>query len=396
MEYKSIRLKKGREKSVLNRHPWIFSGALDGKSTAEEGDIVRVTDWQGKNLAYGFYSAKSQISCRVFELYRESESVDFETPEYWFNKISKALALRKALLDPDLTTTYRLLHAEGDFFPGIIADVYGNVVVLQVLIKAVESRMHLIQEAFIKCGFENIYLKTKSSSRAIEGIESSAGWLCGASETTVQVKENGLLFNVDFETGQKTGFFIDQRDNREMLRRYSKDKTVLNAFSYSGGFSVYALAGGAKRVYSLDISAAATGLANDNVEINQLTLNNHKAITEDCFQYLSNMPSDYYDLIVLDPPAFAKSARAVANASRGYKQINMKAFKKIKPGGVVFTFSCSQNIDPNLFRKIVFGAAAEAHRNVRIIEQLHQPADHPVSIFHPEGEYLKGLVLYVE
>jgi 23S rRNA (cytosine1962-C5)-methyltransferase len=288
-----------------------------------------------------------------------------------------------------------LLHAEGDFLPGIIADVYANVVVLQILIRGIEQRKELILEAFKRNGFPTIYLKTKSSSQNIEEISSQSGWLSGSGEGKVITKENGLLFNVDFIEGQKTGFFIDQRDNRQLLKTLSNGKKVLNTFCYTGGFSVYALAGGATEVHSVDISTEAVKLSEENVLLNFPNAA-HKGFAIDCFDYLKDMPENEYDLIVLDPPAFAKNARAIDNASRGYKQINMRAFKKIKPGGILFTFSCSQNISKDLFQKIIFGAAADVGRNVRIIHQLHQPADHPVNIYHPEGEYLKGLALWVE
>lgn len=387
-----LKLRKNRERSIVNRHPWVFSGAVDGTPKASEGDIVSVHAFTGEFLAYGFYSSRSQITCRLFEWEQDQQ---VESLEYWKNKISRALVLRKNLFSDAATDCYRLLHAEGDFFPGIIADVYGEVVVLQLLIKAVEQRRELIVEALNSLGFKNIYFKTKTSSQALEAVETTSSWISGGAEMPVQVKEYGLKFLVDVEGGQKTGFFLDQRENRQLLRNLSQGKTVLNAFSYTGGFSVYAVAGGAKEVHSLDISASAVEMAEKNVDIN-FSGANHKGITADCFDYLKDMPADLYDLIVLDPPAFAKHARAVDNASRGYKQINLRAFNKIRKNGILFTFSCSQNIEPDLFRKIVFSAAADAGRNVRIIHQLHQPFDHPVNIYHPEGEYLKGLVLWVE
>ncbi|MFN6945953.1 MAG: class I SAM-dependent rRNA methyltransferase [Cytophagaceae bacterium] len=389
-----IKLKKGRDRSILKRHPWIFSGGIEGKVPAEDGDIVEIQDVSNNFLAYGFYSTTSQISCRLFEFDKEKNA--FQTVDYWKEKIHNALLLRKSLIDTTRTNAYRLLHAEGDFFPGLIADAYNDVLVLQVLIKAVEKLLPLLKDALTELGFKNIYVRAKSSSTKLEDINPLSGWLSGEANNPVTVMENGLLFNVDFIEGQKTGFFIDQRDNRLFLQAYAQDKTVLNAFSYSGGFSVYALAGMAKEVHSLDISAAATNLAEENVALNGLPKEKHKSITDDCFDFLKDMPDDFYDLIVLDPPAFAKNARAVENASRGYKQINMKAIKKIKPGGILFTYSCSQNINNDLFRKILFGAAADVRRNVRIIQQLHQPLDHPINIYHPEGEYLKGLVLWVE
>ena len=394
MNYQQITLHKKRERSVIHRHPWLFSGAVAHTSAKTEGEIVQVRDFDKNILGYGFFSTKSQIVCRMFDWSNEERVFDLT---YWKEKITHALALRKEIIDAKETTTYRLLHAEGDFIPGIIADVYGEVVVLQILTAGTKSILPQLTEAFTAHGFQYIYLKHKQSSSNIEGVHLKSGWLTNERSTSVEVLEHGVKFWVDVEEGQKTGFFIDQRDNRKMLRELSQGKTVLNTFSYSGGFSVYALAGGAKEVHSVDISASAIEQGDRNVALNAESFSGkHESKVQDCFDYLSEMPDNFYDLIVLDPPAFAKHARAVANASQGYKQINLKAFKKIKPGGIVFTFSCSQNISKELFQKIVFGAAADARRNVRIIHQLHQPADHPVNIYHPEGEYLKGLVLWIE
>ncbi|HEY8400284.1 MAG TPA: class I SAM-dependent rRNA methyltransferase [Cytophagaceae bacterium] len=392
MNYPVLKLKPKREKSVLQKHPWIFSGGLDNKPKANDGDIVEVRSAGGEVLGYGFYSEKSQISCRMFHW---GESEDFESVHYWQGKIERALALRKTFIDLNTTNCYRLIHAEGDFLPGIIADVYNTVVVIQILIKAIENRKDLLVKALNNAGFPNIYLKSKTSSQRIEDVVTASGFLSGEATSPVIIRENNLQFKVDFIEGQKTGFFLDQRDNRNLVKQFSAGKTVLNAFSYSGGFSVYALAAGAKEVHSVDISAEAIKMAEENAALNQQT-ESHKGIAEDCFEFLKNMPSDYYDVIVLDPPAFAKHARAVENASRGYKQINMRAFQKIKKNGILFTYSCSQNISEDLFQKIVFAAAADVGRNVRIIYQLHQPPDHPINIYHPEGEYLKGLALWVE
>jgi 23S rRNA (cytosine1962-C5)-methyltransferase len=392
MNYPILQLKLKRERSILLKHPWIFSGGLERKPKAGEGDIVEVRSHGNDILGYGFYSEKSQISCRMFDW--QNQPSDFEKADYWTEKIKQAVLLRKALI-PSETNAYRLLHAEGDFMPGIIADVYANVVVLQILVRGIEQRKELIIEAFRRNGFENLYLKTKSSSQNIEEINSVSGWLAGSGTGKVIAKENDLLFSVDFAEGQKTGFFIDQRENRYLLKTLSKGKKVLNTFCYTGGFSVFAAAGGATEVHSVDISAEAVRLSEENMKLNFPNAA-HKGFAVDCFDYLKDMPENEYDIIVLDPPAFAKNARAVDNASRGYKQINMRALKKIKAGGILFTFSCSQNISKDLFQKIIFGAAADVGRNVRIIHQLHQPADHPINIYHPEGEYLKGLVLWVE
>ncbi|MDB5255814.1 MAG: SAM-dependent methyltransferase [Chitinophagaceae bacterium] len=394
MNYQQITLHKKRERSVINRHPWLFSGAVANASAKTDGEIVQVRDFDKHILGYGFFSTKSQIVCRMFDWSNEEQVFD---QSYWNKKVAAAIALRKEIINSGHTTTYRLLHAEGDFLPGIIADVYAEVIVLQILTAGTKSILPQLTEAFTTHGFQYIYLKHKQSSSNIEGVQLKSGWLTKERSTSVEVLENGIKFWVDVEEGQKTGFFIDQRDNRKMLQELSKDKTVLNTFSYSGGFSVYALAGGAKEVHSVDISASAIEQGDRNVALNAgIFSGQHESKVQDCFDYLSEMPENFYDVIILDPPAFAKHARAVANASQGYKQINLKAFRKIKPGGIVFTFSCSQNISKDLFQKIVFGAAADARRNVRIIHQLHQPADHPVNIYHPEGEYLKGLVLWVE
>lgn len=393
MHYPALVLKPKRERSILLRHPWIFSGGMAKAPAAKEGDIVAVQSNDGKVLGYGFYSSKSQIVCRMFE-WGDAE-YDFESVDYWHTKLINAKALREALVISDQTNAYRLLHAEGDFLPGLIIDVYAEVAVVQILIKGIEDRKQLIVEALKQLGYQNIYIKSKTSSHVLEDIEAASGWLAGEATSPVEALENGLKFKVDFAGGQKTGFFIDQRDNRELLRSLSHGKRVLNTFSYTGGFSVYALAGGAVQVDSVDISKDAIEMCNEIVELN-FPAAPHKGYVEDCFEFLKNMPEDHYDIIVLDPPAFAKHARAVENASRGYKQINLQAFRRIKKGGLLFTYSCSQNISKELFQKIIFGAAADAGRNVRIVYQLHQPADHPINIYHPEGEYLKGLVLWVE
>jgi 23S rRNA (cytosine1962-C5)-methyltransferase len=392
MSYPILQLNPKRERSVIHRHPWIFSGAVAKMPKAEEGDIVEVRNHGNTILGYGFYSVKSQISCRMFEW---DKGHDFETEDYWFNKIQNALALRKEqIISPD-TNAYRLIHAEGDFLPGIIVDVFNDVAVVQLLIKGTENKKELLFSALKRSWFQNIYTKAKTSFIVKEDIETSSGWASGETNSPAIIKEHNVKFKVDFISGQKTGFFLDQRDNRQLVQTYSKNKTVLNAFSYTGGFSVYALAGGAAEVHSLDISEDAVKGAEENVRLNFPDAN-HKAIVKDCFEYLKEMPDNFYDLIILDPPAFAKNARAIDKAARGYKQINLSAFRKIKPEGLLFTFSCSQNISKDLFQKIIFGAAADAKRNVRIIHQLHQPADHPINIYHPEGEYLKGLVLWVE
>lgn len=387
---KSILLKPKKERAFINRHPWLFTGAVQRFPDAENGEVVEVVSDEKGLLGYGFFNPNSQICCRIFEFTQERIEID---QQYWRTKIEKAYHLRQSILDLNQTNCYRLLHAEGDFFPGIIADVYNETVVAQILIKGTEKLLPIIEEELKRLGFKHIYLKTKSSSQKLEGINAES-WRTEPPKMPIEVLENGLKYNVNVETGQKTGFFIDQRHNRDLVRSFSKNAKLLNTFSYSGGFSVYALAGGAKEVHSVDISKDAIAQCDDNVAINGFSAN-HKSFAMDCFEYLKQT-EEVYDVIVLDPPAFAKSARTVPNATRGYKELNLMAIKKIKPGGLVFTFSCSQNIDKMLFQKIVFGASADAKRNVRILKHLSQTPDHPVNIYHPEGEYLKGLLLWVE
>lgn len=387
---KSLLIKPKKERAFINRHPWLFTGAVQQLPEAENGEIVKVVSNEKGLLGYGFYNPNSQICCRIFEFSQTEVEID---RQYWRTKIEKAFNLRQSILDLSNTNCYRLLHAEGDFFPGIIADVYNDTVVAQILIKGTEKLLPIIEEELIRLGFKHIYLKTKNSSQKIEGINVE-NWLTEPAKMPVEVVENGQKYFVNVETGQKTGFFIDQRNNRDMVKHFSKDAKLLNTFCYSGGFSVYALAGGAKEVHSVDISKDAIAQCDENVLLNGYT-ENHKSFAMDCFDYLKQM-EEVYDVIVLDPPAFAKSAKNVGNATRGYKEINLMAIKKIKPGGLIFTFSCSQNIDKMLFQKIVFGAAADAKRNVRILKHLSQTPDHPVNIYHPEGEYLKGLLLWVE
>ncbi len=384
-------LKSGRDRSILNRHPWVFSGAVKTWPESQNGEIVAVTDNNDQLLGYGFFSPKSQICCRIFEFTKKpADSFD---DAYWHAKIEGALRLRQSFLDPLQTNCFRLLHAEGDFLPGVIADVYGEVVVMQVLIKGTEHIFPAIEKSMHRLGFKNIYLKQKENSGFLEAVSLPKGWRGDPVAMPVTVLENGISFIVDVESGQKTGFFIDQRDNRSLTKEYVAGKTVLNAFSYTGGFSLYALAGGAAEVHSVDISKDAIARADAMVKLNFPDAN-HQAIAEDCFDYLRHCETKY-DVIVLDPPAFAKNAKSVPNAARGYKDLNLLAMKNLKPGGFLFTYSCSQNITPDLFRKIVFGAAVDAGREVRILRFLSQADDHPINIYHPEGEYLKGLLLYI-
>jgi 23S rRNA (cytosine1962-C5)-methyltransferase len=376
----------------MNKHPWIFSGAVDRMEPAEEGDIVEVQDSKKQLIGHGFYSKESQITCRMFSW---GPVQDFASKAFWMKKFENAFALRKALVINSKTNSFRLVHAEGDFLPGLIVDIYDDIAIVQMLIEGVEKRKEIFKDCLVALGYKNIFERSSLSSGGQQDTEQKSGWLNGKCESPKIILENGFKFKVDFLTGQKTGFFLDQRDNRLLLQQHSEGKTVLNAFSYTGGFSVYAAAGEAKEIHSLDSSKEAVQMADENVKLN-FPKANHQTLAKDCFEYIRVMEQDFYDLIVLDPPAFAKNKHAVDKASRGYKDLNMKAIQKIKAGGMIFTFSCSHHISKDLFQKIVFAAAADAGRNVRIVNQLNQPADHPVNIYHPEGEYLKGLQIWVE
>lgn len=391
---KLLRLKKGREKSVQNRHPWIFSGAVQDMPSAEKGEWIAVHSFDHQWLGYGFFDPESQIIVRLVEF--SDPTADLNTFQYWDKKIKEAFAFRKKYVFNTSTNCFRLIHAEGDFFPGLIIDVYDSVAVIQLLIQGTERLKEFIVKSLQDLGLSYVYVKNKMSPQFLEGVKTPNGWLTNPPPSSIiTVKENNLLFNVDVEKGQKTGFFIDQRDNRNLVQAYSKNASVLNTFSYTGGFSVYALAGGARQVHSVDISESACQGCNENIKLNFGGSTHHEAIAKDSFDFLRET-NELYQLIILDPPAFAKNARSVPNAARGYKDLNYQCFKKIDKGGIVFTFSCSQNIDKTLFRKIVFSAAADAKKNVQVLHQLTQPIDHPISIYHPEGEYLKGLVLRVE
>lgn len=386
-------LKSGREKSLLNRHPWVFSGGVKLFPKAKNGSIVEVVDNKEQTLGYGFYAPNNQIVCKVFEFTTVWQ--DFTAIDYWLPKFRQALQLRMKMVVNDKTDCYRLIHAEGDFMPGVIVDIYGITAVMQIVAKGTELIEDVFAECLHKLGFSYIFRKIKINTPDQEEVEQATSWLGDTPPNPLIVNENGLRFKVDVEKGQKTGFFLDQRDSRQLLKNLSLGKSVLNTFCYTGGFSVYALAGGATEVHSVDISKDAVKMCNENVELNFKHTPAHTATAEDCFQYLKKSDK-LYDIVVLDPPAFAKNTRSVPNATRGYKELNMLGLKTVKAGGLIFTYSCSGNIDKLLFQKIVFGAAADVKRNVRIISHLEAPADHPINIFHPESEYLKGLLLYVE
>ena len=388
---KEIQLKRGKEESLLRFHPWVFSGAIQHMDDGiEEGDVVRVVTSTSDFIAVGHYQEGS-IAVRVLS-FRDVAIDD----QFWAARLQSALSLRQAiqLADSPTNNTYRLVHGEGDHLPGLIIDVYGKTAVMQ----AHSIGMHLCRKqiaeqlvAVMGNRIQNVYYKSETT---LPYMEPENGFLYGGSSDNVAV-ENGLLFYVDWLRGQKTGFFVDQRDNRLLLERFAKGRRVLNMFCYTGGFSFYAMRGGAELVHSVDSSAKAIELTNRNVELNFPGDARHQAYCEDAFRYLEQAGSQY-DLIILDPPAFAKHRGALHNALKGYTRLNQKAFQKIQPGGILFTFSCSQVVTKDHFRNAVFTAAAQAGRKVRILHQLHQPADHPINIYHPEGEYLKGLVLYVE
>ena len=390
----TVQLKPKKEESLLRFHPWVFSGAIqriDGKPV--EGELVEVIDNQGHFLAIGHYQIGS-ITVRVVSF--EYEKID---TDFWFKKINQAYLVRVALglVNPPTNNTYRLVHGEGDLLPGLIVDIYDDTAVFQ----AHSVGMHLIRQTIAEAivaavpAVKNVFYKSETTLPFNAPITPEDGYLIGKASDNFKAIENGLEFQVDWLKGQKTGFFVDQRENRALLEKYAKGKTVLNMFCYTGGFSVYALRGGASLVHSVDSSAKAIELTDKNIAINYPNAENHFSFAEDAFKFL-NDKREAYDLIILDPPAFAKHRDAVHNALKGYKKLNLKALQQIKPNSILFTFSCSQVISKDQFRLAVFSAAAEARRNVRILHQLTQPADHPINIYHPEGEYLKGLVLFVE
>ena len=388
---KQVYLKRGKEESLLRFHPWVFSGAIHHLDDGiEEGDVVRVVSEKGVFIAVGHYQQGS-ISVRVLT-FNDVEIDD----AFWHSRIQSALNMRQdiGLANSSNTNAFRLVHGEGDLLPGLIIDVYDKTTVMQAHSIGMHMSRHAIAKALaevMKGRIENIYYKSETT---LPFMEPENGFLLGNSDDNIAI-ENGLRFYVDWLRGQKTGFFVDQRENRALLEKYAKGKRVLNMFCYTGGFSFYAMRGGAQLVHSVDSSAKAIELTRRNVELNFPGDPRHEAFCEDAFKYLDSS-SHTYDLIILDPPAFAKHRGALHNALKGYTRLNEKAFEKIEKGGILFTFSCSQVVSKDHFRNAVFTAAAQAKRKVRILHQLHQPADHPINIYHPEGEYLKGLVLYVE
>mgnify|MGYP005962996061 FL=1 len=395
MSYKKVYLKPGKEESLKRFHPWVFSGAIARvEGEPEEGEIVDVYTSKKEFIACGHFQIGS-IAVRVLSFVQET--IDHE---FWVRKLAVAKDLRVALglIGNPQNNTYRLVHGEGDNLPGLIIDVYNHTAVMQAHSAGMHVyRMEIADALSEVMGdvIENIYYKSETTLPfKADLLSTENGFIKGGSPENVAM-ENGLKFHVDWLKGQKTGFFVDQRENRHLLERYAKGRNVLNMFCYTGGFSFYAMRGGANLVHSVDSSAKAIDLTNENVELNFPGDARHKAYAEDAFKYLDRM-GDLYDLIILDPPAFAKHRDALRNALRGYTKLNAKAFEKIRPGGILFTFSCSQVVNKENFRNAVFTAAAQSGRSVRILHQLTQPGDHPVNIYHPEGEYLKGLVLYVE
>ncbi|MCR5158611.1 MAG: class I SAM-dependent rRNA methyltransferase [Prevotella sp.] len=386
---KTVILKRGKEESLLRFHPWVFSGAIHQlEDGIEEGDVVRVLTAKGDFIATGHYQEGS-IAVRVLSF--EDEPIG---DTFWLRRLADALEARKAigLTDNPQTTAYRLVHGEGDMLPGLIVDIYGQTAVMQAHSIGMHKARHQIARQLTEVmegRIAHIYYKSETT---LAFMEPENGYIVGGSSENTAT-ENGLRFFADWEKGQKTGFFVDQRENRALLEHYARGRSVLNMFCYTGGFSFYALRGGARLVHSVDSSAKAIELTRRNVALNFPDDPRHEAFCEDAFKFLDTTLS--YDLIVLDPPAFAKHRAALHNALKGYTRLNAKAFEKIAPGGILFTFSCSQVVTKEHFRNAVFTAAAQARRQVRILHQLHQPADHPVNIYHPEGEYLKGLVLYV-
>ena len=389
-----ITLKRGKEDSLNRFHPWVFSGAIATMpNDLEEGDIVDVVTNDGRHIGVGHYQIGS-IMVRI---------LDFGTTainqEFFATRLAEALKLRKALrLNREDNNAYRLVHGEGDFLPGLIVDIYGNTAVVQAHSPGMHFARTEIANALVALdGIEikNVYYKSETTLPYKAQLDPQNDYLIGGFETNVAI-ENGLKFHVDWLKGQKTGFFVDQRDNRSLLEHFARGRRVLNMFCYTGGFSFYAMRGGAELVHSVDSSAKAITLTDANVELNFPGDARHKSFAEDAFKFLDSMEKDSYDLIVLDPPAFAKHRSALKNALRGYQRLNAKAFEKISSGGILFTFSCSQAVNKDQFRLAVFSAAAQSRRKVRILHQLTQPADHPINIYHPEGEYLKGLILYVE
>ena len=394
MTYKKITLNRGKESSLERFHPWVFSGAIaKADENIEEGDLVSVYAHDGRLMGNGHYQIGS-IAVRMLTF--DDTAVD---TDFFAHRLLNALKVRQSLgLLRNDNNAFRLVHGEGDFLPGLVVDIYDGTAVLQAHSPGMHFARHSIAEALTRLPdgiVRNVYYKSETTLPYKAQLDPQNQYLVGKYDTDIAI-ENGMKFHVDWLKGQKTGFFVDQRENRSLLEHYARGKRVLNMFCYTGGFSFYAMRGGAALVHSVDSSAKAIKLTRDNVELNFPGDSRHEAFAEDAFKFLDNMERDAYDLIILDPPAFAKHKSAIKNALVGYRRLNAKGFEKIQSGGIMFTFSCSQAVSKEQFRLAVFSAAAQSRRRVRILHQLTQPADHPINIYHPEGEYLKGLVLYVE
>lgn len=391
---KTLRLRRGKEESLDRFHPWVFSGALTSMpDDIDEGDLVYVETADGRRIGTGHFQIGS-IAVRMLTF--SDEAID---EAFYQRRLSEALRLRRALgLIRDDNNAFRLVHGEGDFLPGLVVDIYGPTAVVQAHSPGMHFARDIIARQLVElpdAGIRNVYYKSETTLPYKAHLDPQNNYIIGSAENDIAV-ENGLKFRIDWLRGQKTGFFVDQRDNRTLLQQYSSGRRVLNMFCYTGGFSVYSLRGGAASVTSVDSSAKAVSLTDANVALNFTDDTRHRSVAEDAFKFLDNMADNEYDLIILDPPAFAKHRSALRNALRGYQKLNARAFEKIASGGILFTFSCSQAVSKEQFRLAVFSAAAQTGRKVRILHQLTQPADHPINIYHPEGEYLKGLVLYVE
>ncbi len=390
--YPIIRLKKGKGRSVQLKHPWIFSGAISPNSdTTQEGDLVRVEDSSGNFLAFGYV----QIGSIVLRLLSFEEN-NVPNAEFWKEKISVAYERRCLAGLQEKSELFRLVFGESDGIPGLILDYYNGYIVYQahtVFAYLIQADIVEALQAVLGDKLKGIYDKSAETLPKKAELNTENKWIFGNSEQII-AKENGLQFYIDFQKGQKTGFFVDQRENRALLEQFSKGKRVLNICCYSGGFSIYALRGGAEKVVSIDASERAIGLTEENVALNFGKTAHHQSHVADAFQFVEENAQDF-DVIVLDPPAFAKHKNVLTNALKGYRRLNRLAMERIPKGGIIFTFSCSQVVSRDDFRKVIFQAAVEAGREVTILHQLTQPQDHPVSIFHPESEYLKGLVLQV-
>ena len=390
VNYPEITLKSGREAALLRGHPWVFSGAIAGmKGEPSDGDIALAKDSRGNPLALGFFNSRTDIAFRV--LTRDcGKTID---ADFWRERMDASLQLRRKFIHQN-TNAYRLINAEGDGFPGLIADVYNDTLVASITTAGMERQKQYILDALIlHLKPARIYEQSVGRSRGLEGLPERKGFIYGDDQQgTARVMENGYAFDVDFIGGQKTGFFLDQRGNREKLGALTRGATVLNCFCYTGAFSVYAAAGGAKKVVSLDISRSACAAVSEHLRLNGFSAKDHPVIDADVFQYLRDL-QEHFELIILDPPAFAKTKRDVPKASRGYKEINMQAIKHLNRGGMLATFSCSNFIDEDLFYKIIQGAARDAQADLQLLSRLAAGPDHPLALGHPEGRYLKGLLV---